>query len=379
MQRKPKSCWSGCAELAAASGALLLLLTVMACADDDDASARRAPDSAVASGRDGGRHDAAMPPPRDSGRAAPDSGPTLDPVARGEYLVEHVAVCGECHTPRRPDGSFDQDRRLSGVECLIDVDRSDDRAGCLSSRNLTDHETGLRNRNDLEIKDMFTRGERPDGKALHPAMPYWALGNMSAADADAIVAYLRTVPGVEHMLPPNQAPFTAPDRPASRFPASAIPMPSADYPERSAALRGRYLAGNIGLCLDCHTPRDARDQPLLARAFQGGQRFSSAALGLPPLFPAEIRSANITPHSNGIGGWSVEALVGAIKRGRDADQGGAALCPPMPGGAMSGYAGLSDADATDIAHYLLAIPPGDNLVPDDCLPPRAPEDVDGGP
>lgn len=171
------------------------LVTLLACADDDDKPASDA-------GKDSGSTSTPIPtdagtPRKDSGTGKPDSGAPADPVARGKYIVENIAVCGDCHTPRKMDGTFDARKALSGVECFVDADPADDTVGCLSSRNLTSHETGLKNRSDQEIKDMFTKGERPDGKSLHPFMPYWVLGNMSDEDADAIVAYLRTVQGVD--------------------------------------------------------------------------------------------------------------------------------------------------------------------------------------
>ena len=38
-------------------------------------------------------------------------------------------------------------------------------------------------------------------------------------------------------------------------------------------------------------------------------------LGLPPIFPEVIYSANITPHATGIAGWSVEDVVNALNAG----------------------------------------------------------------
>ena len=223
----------------------IALLILSACGDDDDAPVDAGTDGAVDGGKagtggggrggrggssgggsgmgagTGGGMDASVP--MDSGGDAS----VADKVARGDYLVNHIAACGDCHTPRTQTGAPDMTKFLAGIECFADVDPANDAVGCLHSRNLTNHETGLKNRSDQDIKDMFMKGERPDGKALHPVMPYYVLGNMSEDDADAIVAYLRTVDGVDHMLPPSQPPFTAPDAPAPRWPEALIPMPSA--------------------------------------------------------------------------------------------------------------------------------------------------------
>jgi mono/diheme cytochrome c family protein len=62
----------------------------------------------------------------------PDAGvlTPVDPVvARGEYLVRHVAGCMECHTPRLASGAFDETKLLSGVEDLADVEPDDDARG----------------------------------------------------------------------------------------------------------------------------------------------------------------------------------------------------------------------------------------------------------
>ncbi|HEX6276053.1 MAG TPA: c-type cytochrome [Polyangiaceae bacterium] len=307
--------------------------------------------------------------PRDRGEVAPGKDRTRDvpkdPVARGRYLVAHVAACGDCHSPHGKSGAPDAEDWLAGLDCFVDVAPGDPETGCLATANLTNHETGLANRSDGEIKDMFLKGERPDGRALHPFMPYPFLANLSDADADAIVVYLRTVPGVDHTVRPSQAPFFAPPRPAPRVPDAAIPSPRPDYPERAAALRGRYLAGSVGTCMNCHTPRGAGGIAL-ERAFQGGMKFERRGLGLPSGYPELVYSSNLTPHATGIAAYTVEKLVRAVKHGEDGNQGGAELCPPMPAGPGGSFGGLTDADATDIAHYLLSLEPAEHAIPDDC-------------
>ena len=38
-----------------------------------------------------------------------------DLVARGKYIVEDVAMCGTCHTPRLSNGQLDRSRWLAGA------------------------------------------------------------------------------------------------------------------------------------------------------------------------------------------------------------------------------------------------------------------------
>ena len=291
-----------------------------------------------------------------------EGGAPVDPeVARGEYLVNVVSVCSDCHSPRNPDGSPDPDNYLAGVECFADLDPADDEAGCLNSRNLTNHATGLRNRSDQEIKNMFLNGERPNGEALHPFMPYWSYGNMSDEDADAIVAFLRTVPGVDHEVPANQV--DPPAEPAERVNLDLVPEPETDDPNYESAMRGRYLAAQAGPCLECHTPENppgSAEPRDLSMAFAGGNGFPSALFGLPEGFPEMIFTANLTSHDTGLAGWSAEDIVGVLQDG--VTPANPPVCPPMPSGPMGAFARLTDADALDIANYLLSLPPIDNEV-----------------
>jgi mono/diheme cytochrome c family protein len=289
-----------------------------------------------------------------------------DPV-RGRYLVHHVAACVECHTPRDLIGRVDMTKLLSGVECFRDGSLNRDKTGCLNTGNLTNHETGLKNRSDEEIKTMFLEGMRPNGKALHTTMPYWVFGNMSADDADAIVAYLRSVPGINHMVPASQPPFRDVSAPTPRWPASTLPTPAPAYADQAAASRGRYLAATVGSCIECHTPKSSDGSPDMTRAFRGGLVYARAELGLPEaFFPATISTANLTPHADGISGWTVADVVKALKEGKDKE--GTSLCPPMPGG-MGAFGGLLQQDAEDIGHYLLSLAPADGKVNDVCSAP----------
>lgn len=283
-------------------------------------------------------------------------------VARGKYLVDHVAVCSDCHTPRNMDGSPDLARYMAGAECFIDALPMMTGAGCLHTRNLTNHPTGLMNRSDAEIKDMFLNGVRPNGSFLVPVMPYYVYHNMDAADADAIVAYLRTIPGVDHAVPANEAPFDNVPAAAPALTEAEIPMPTT---VNEATMNGRYLATKAGLCMECHTEHNPPGPgPVLnsAKAFGGGEVFP---IGGPF---GNVVSRNLTPHMTGLDGmWTQMDIVNALKLG--VDKAGVGICPPMPVGPMAAYGGLTDADANDIAAYILALPPINNRVNTNCSPP----------
>jgi mono/diheme cytochrome c family protein len=328
-----------------------------ACGDDDgddDGTADAAPqaDAAVADA------------------AAADAG--LDPVlARGEYLVNAVAVCGDCHTPRigiTPD----ETRFLAGSPTFVDIMPGVDGMGLIPSKNLTpDPETGLGDWTDEEIKNAFLNGVDIDGEPLFGIMPYYVLHNMSDADADAIVAYLRSIPAVEQEIPEREElgfpVVTADPVPAAMIPDTTLEASDEDY---DAAVQGKYLAGNIGICMECHTAA-TKGEPIpidVTALFAGGRVFVSEQLGVPvPPFPDEIVSRNITPDKTGIQGFTAEQVRTVLKQGTDDD--GDGICPPMPSGPMGAFANLTDEDALAIGVYITTIAPVKNAIKSDCTPP----------
>jgi mono/diheme cytochrome c family protein len=288
--------------------------------------------------------------------AAPDLGTAA--IDRGRYLANNVGACVFCHTPLNPDGTRDNSRFLGGWDCFFDLDPANPDVGCLSTRNLSNDATGLKNATDEQIKKAFRDGTRTDGKAMAPVMPYWLFHNMTDADADAIVAYLRTVPGVSHVVPANQPPWDNIPAPTPPIDPSTIPTPPSTHPDFAAAMRGRYLAAQAGLCVDCHTPELPPGPTLpidMTRPFAGGRMFPAQALGfMSPPYPAMITTANLTPDATGLAGWTVQQIKTAIKDGKDRTGGG--VCAGTHGLTTSPYAGLTDADVTDIATYITTVP-----------------------
>ena len=293
-----------------------------------------------------------------------DDGGSESGVERGRYLVDHVSLCIDCHTPRKPDGSFDNMRYLGGTECFVNVDPAEG-TGCLHTKNLTNDATGLANLTDTQIVDLFQHGVTPTGKALIPVMPYWLFHNMTDEDAHAIVAYLRTVPAVSHAVPASEPPWEAPAAPAEPIdPKTIPPAPEGD----ESAARGRYLAGMAGVCIECHTPQLGPEAPRpidMTRPFAGGRDFQP---GLPsPPYPPHIYSRNLTQDATGLAGWTADDVVKVLKQGQSRD--GSAICLPMPSGPMGQFGALTDDDARDIANYILTLPGVSNQVPSECVAP----------
>ena len=132
------------------------------------------------------------------------------PVERGAYLA-HIMDCGGCHNTGAFTPKPNLDTPLSGSDIGFEMPGM----GVFYPPNLTsDKETGLGKWSDAEIITAFTTGVRPDGRQLAPVMPWMSYGHISANDAEALVAYLRSLTPVSHKVP---GPFAATDKPTAPY------------------------------------------------------------------------------------------------------------------------------------------------------------------
>jgi mono/diheme cytochrome c family protein len=140
------------------------------------------------------------------GLGAPNIAAADSQIERGKYLVT-VGGCSDCHTPGTFLGRPDTTRFLGGSDVGFALPD-----GVFVGRNLTpDKETGLGNWSDEQIIKAFTTGQRPDGRTLAPIMPWPALSQLTVSDAQAIVAFLRSIPAVKNQVP---GPFAPNDKPS---------------------------------------------------------------------------------------------------------------------------------------------------------------------
>jgi mono/diheme cytochrome c family protein len=139
------------------------------------------------------------------------------PVERGQYLA-HIMDCGGCHHT----GAFTPQPNLETPLAGSDIGFEMPGMGVFYPPNLTpDEETGLGKWSDAEIITAFTTGMRPDGRQLAPVMPWMSYGHINAADATALVAYLRSLKPVKHKVP---GPFAATDKPTAPYFTVAAPQ-----------------------------------------------------------------------------------------------------------------------------------------------------------
>ena len=108
-----------------------------------------------------------------------------DLVARGKYIVDGVAVCSQCHTPRDSQGVPDRARWLEGAPLWLQS------AEPIANWPLqAPRIAGAPPATDEELVTLFTTGIWTSGTFLRPPMPQF---RMSRQDAEAVVAYLKSL------------------------------------------------------------------------------------------------------------------------------------------------------------------------------------------
>ena len=129
----------------------------------------------------------------------PASGPS-DPVARGRYLVESVAVCTDCHTPRTRVGASNRNLYLAGTNDGPDGE---------SVPNITpDSETGIGNWSEAHIVHLLQTGMQPGGDEVEGLMAQVIHGvgggpgfaSAPEPELSAIAKYLKTVPPIRNKI-----------------------------------------------------------------------------------------------------------------------------------------------------------------------------------
>ena len=282
---------------------------------------------------------------------------TPELLARGTYLVENVLLCNDCHSerdwtlysgPAKPPYG-------AGRECMtrqtktIGIRVSEGQGnfpGVLCIRNITpDPESGVGDWTDGEIIRAMREGVDHQGLGLFPIMPYFIYRSISDQDAEAIVAYMRTLEPISAQRPERDIDFPMSTL-IELFPEPLDgPVPHPD--ETDTVAYGEYLA-TIARCGFCHTPRQNQGKDGIPdRSFSGGVPFALGSKVTP--------SKNLTPHETGIGTWTKDAFIARFKQ----------FGEPRPVSSLeentlmdwSAYAGITEADLGAIFDFLQSLPP----------------------
>jgi|KBSSwiStaDraftv2_1062776.scaffolds.fasta_scaffold46352_2 mono/diheme cytochrome c family protein len=158
-----------------------------------------------------------------------------DKAARGRYLLDTLG-CKYCHSPIHEDGSAIEEFTLAGGQRLSLYPFLEPVTYNLTS----DRRTGLGAWTDDQIKNVLTRGVRPDGSRMLPfPMPWPAYGNLKPQDLDALIAGLRSLPPVPNAIPAPKEPTLIPYLWGKfQFLILKRDIPSTDYPGNAGTPAG---------------------------------------------------------------------------------------------------------------------------------------------
>lgn len=253
--------------------------------------------------------DPPLPPPSDGAA-----------IERGRHLVTARYACAACH----------------GADLAGGVMIEDPAIGSVRGPNLTSGRGGVTAKYRMADWDRIVRhGVKPDGKPT--LMPSEDFFKMSDAELLDIVAYVRSVPAVDAEVPPPRlGPVGKVLVALGKLPLSAERQPSGEHPAlppaaAESAAFGEHLAAT---CLGCH------------RGNLAGGRIPFG----PPSWPV---AANLTPHADGIGGWSYEQFEQSLLQGVSKD--GRKLSPPMAE-VVQGTKNMSVTERKALWAYLRSLP-----------------------
>jgi mono/diheme cytochrome c family protein len=266
------------------------------------------------------------------------TGSTETLVQRGAYLVNTIAACGRCHTPRDAQGN-----PIAAMELAGGFEFDDGVIGHVVGPNITpDRDTGIGKWTEGQIIAALRYGTRPDGTIIGAPMPIAAYRDISDSDLTAIAKYLHSIRPVRHPVARTRY-KTAP---AAQDPATIhVEAP----PPQDKLAYGAYLAGPVGHCYGCHTILRADGSSLDRRWFYAGGRELRDYGDVTKL----TVSRNITADpDDGIGKWSDAEIKRAITTGIRPD--GTRLARTMP---SHWYKGIATADLDALVAFLRTVKP----------------------
>ncbi|CAB3668648.1 alcohol dehydrogenase [Achromobacter piechaudii] len=266
-----------------------------------------------------------------TGPAATADAATL--VDRGRYLAQ-VGNCMACHTSR-------------GGKPLAGGTPIPTPFGTVYGPNITpDDKTGIGSWTADDFWQALHNGKSKDGTLLYPAFPYTEYTRVSRADADALYAYLRSVPPVSQPNKPAEMAFPYDQRALLAGWRALYFKPGVQDADAGQSVqwnRGRYLVEGLGHCAACHTPRNQLGATRASDALTGGV-IPVLDWYAPPL---------TNDMQTGMGRWTAADIAALLKTGISAHS---SASGPMAEVVLGSTQHLTDDDALAIGVYIKSLP-----------------------
>jgi len=264
------------------------------------------------------------------------AGPALDQaqsVARGAYLAR-VGNCMGCHTQRGGTP-------YAGGRAIPTP------FGSVFAPNLTPSKTqGLGDWSADDFWRALHNGRSRDGRLLSPAFPYNNYSLVTRADADALYAYLRSLPASDQPNRAHELRFPYNSQLALAVWRALYFRPAvyrADARQSAQWNRGAYLSQGLGHCNACHAPRNSLG------AVAGAEDFSGGMLDALGWYAPSLHD----PQEASVASWSPQALRQWLKSGRNEHS---SALGPMGEVILGSTQYLSESDLDAMALYLQGLP-----------------------
>jgi mono/diheme cytochrome c family protein len=111
---------------------------------------------------------------------------STDSMMRGKYIVDHVAMCVECHTPRNDKGQLLSGQYLKGAPIPLSPPPYPNMKWAIKAPGIV----GLTGYTEQQGIRLLTDGIAADGRVPDPPMPRFRL---TRSDAEAVVRYLKSL------------------------------------------------------------------------------------------------------------------------------------------------------------------------------------------
>ncbi|SFB04554.1 Cytochrome c, mono-and diheme variants [Collimonas sp. OK607] len=258
---------------------------------------------------------------------------STEQIAHGAYLVR-TGDCMACHTARGG-------KELAGGRAIQTP------FGAVYSPNVTpDKETGIGTWSADDFWRALHNGKSKDGSLLYPAFPYTNYTKVTRADADAMFAYLQSVPPVQQKNLEHDLRFPYNQRFLLYGWRALYFRPGVYLAETQQSVewnRGAYLVQGLGHCSACHTTRNALGGSDLKAELGGG--FIPVVNWYAPSLTSD--------EEIGLGDWDIQHISALLKDGISPR---GTVLGPMAEVVGASLQHLSDGDVRAMAVYLKSLP-----------------------